>query len=103
MKRYFACLAVVLVACSSPVERSETSRQDAPAPSSTSLPPSEPYVSPCDRPTRYEEITVDGKTYSIPIFVMCDPYASDRDLGDPPPDELTKRFQNISDPAPIQR
>jgi len=103
MKRYLACLAVVLVACSSSAERSEATPQDPPAPPSTNLPPGEPYVSPCDRPTRYEEVTVDGKTYSVPIFVMCDPYASDRDLGDPPPDERAKLLWNVGNPAPIQR
>jgi hypothetical protein len=67
------------------------------------LPPSEPYVAPCDRPTRYETITVDGKTLSIPIFVFCNPNVSQRDLGDPPPDEAAQQFGKISNPAPAQR
>jgi len=41
--------------------------------------------------------------YSIPIFVMCDPNASDRDLGDPPPDKIARRYENVSNPNPVQR
>jgi hypothetical protein len=67
------------------------------------LQPGEPYTSPCDRPTRYEQVTIDGKTFSIPIFVMCDPNASERDHGDPPPDKIARRYENVSNPAPVQR
>lgn len=103
MKRYIACLAVVLTACSSPMERDEETHQDAPAPPAMDLSPSKPYMAPCDRPPRYKQITIDGKVYSIPIFVMCDPNASDRDLGDPPPDKIARRYENVSNPNPVQR
>ncbi len=103
MKRYIACLAVFLAACSSSVESQEPTPQLAPAPPAMDLPPGEPYVAPCDRPRRYEQVTLNGKTLSIPIFVMCDPNASERDLGDPPPDEAAKQYGKISNPAPVQR
>lgn len=103
MKRYFACLAVLLAACSSQVKSQEPQPQDAPDPPSTDATPSGSHTSPCDRPTRYVDITVDGQTYTLPVFVMCDPYTSERDLGDPPPVEAVQAFQKISNPAPVQR
>jgi hypothetical protein len=102
MKRYIACLAVVLAACSSPVEEQhEVVSQDAPPPA-TDLPSSEPYVAPCDRPTRYETVVVNGEKLSIPIFTMCDPNVSKRDLGDPPPDVVLRRV-NVINSTPALR
>lgn len=104
MKRYIVCLAVLLTACTSEVEHQDVPPQDvSESPSATGSPTVGSYTSPCDRPTRYEDITVDSRTYTLPIFVMCDPHASDRDLGDPPPIEVAKTYQIVSNPAPIQR
>jgi hypothetical protein len=104
MKRYFACLAVVLAGCSSPAETEEVTEQDVPqAPVPTPPSSNSPHASSCDRPTQYESITVDGRTYSLPIFVMCDPNVSERDLGDPPPDVAANPYWKVIAPVQAKR
>lgn len=103
MKRYVACLAVLLTACSSEIERQELPQQEVTETPSSGSPSDGSHASPCDRPSRYVTVTVDGRTYTFPIFVMCNPYTSDRDLGDPPSVEAARAYQIVSNPAPAQR
>ncbi len=98
MKSYFACLAVLLVACAGNAEPTESSPGLAAAPPEMNLPPNdEGYTSPCDRPLQYRDAVVDGQTVRIPIFIACDALP-ERDHGDPPPDAITT--DERSQPAP---
>ena len=95
MKRYIACLTVLLTACSSEIERQELPRQEVTETPSSGSPSDGSHTLSCDRPSRYVSVTVDGRTYTFPIFVMCDPYTSDRDLGDPPSDVAANPYWRV--------
>lgn len=104
MKSYIFCLAIALVACSSSEKDVEVNSSNAPAPTTVGLSPNLPYESLCDRPIRYTQITLpDGKSVTIPFYVMCNFQLPDPDNGDPSPEKLSSKYDKVSNPLPFQK
>lgn len=103
MKRYIVCLMSILTACSIQNEIEETVPSSDSDPPYTNISTDNSFISLCDKPTQYKEILIDGKSYIFPIFVMCDPNVSKKDLGDPQPINKNVAYEKISNPPLFQR
>jgi hypothetical protein len=105
MKSYIFCLAIVLSACSSAEEKDiDVNSNNAPAPTTVGLSPNLPYESLCDRPTRYTQITLpDGRSVTIPFYVMCNSIVPGPDRGDPSPEKIDNKLDKVGNPLPTKK